>query len=58
MAMAAARALVDEINGYPAPHSEYVFRPELVVRASTAVVGARALPPTAAPLEDLSARVA
>jgi alanine racemase len=58
MAMAAARALVDEINGYPAPHSEYVFRPELVVRASTAVVGARALPPPAAPLEDLAARVA
>jgi LacI family repressor for deo operon, udp, cdd, tsx, nupC, and nupG len=58
MAMAAARALVDEINGYPAPHSEYVFRPELVVRASTAVVGARALPPSAAPLEDLAARVA
>lgn len=58
MAMAAARALVDEINGYPAPHSEYVFRPELVVRASTAVVAARALPPPATPLEDLAARVA
>jgi alanine racemase len=58
MAMAAARALVDEINGYPAPHSEYVFRPELVVRASTAVVAARALPPPTAPLEDLAARVA
>jgi LacI family repressor for deo operon, udp, cdd, tsx, nupC, and nupG len=57
MAMAAARALVDEINGYPAPHSEYVFRPELVVRASTAVTGARALPP-ATPLEGLAARVA
>jgi alanine racemase len=36
MAVAAVRALVDEIHGHPAPHSEYVFRPELVVRASTA----------------------
>ena len=31
------RALVDEINGHAAPHSEYLFRPELVVRGSTAV---------------------
>jgi LacI family transcriptional regulator, repressor for deo operon, udp, cdd, tsx, nupC, and nupG len=37
MATAAARALVDEILGHPAPHSEYVFRPELVVRGSTAI---------------------
>jgi alanine racemase len=37
MSHAAVRALVDEINGHPAPHSEYVFRPELVVRGSTAV---------------------
>jgi LacI family repressor for deo operon, udp, cdd, tsx, nupC, and nupG len=37
MAVAAVRALVDEINGHPAPHSEYMFRPELVMRASTAV---------------------
>lgn len=37
MAVAAVRALVDEIRGHAAPHSEYVFRPELVVRASTAV---------------------
>jgi alanine racemase len=36
MALAAVNALVDEIHGHPAPHSEYVFRPELVVRASTA----------------------
>lgn len=36
MAVAAVRALVDEIHGHPAPHSEYIFRPELVVRASTA----------------------
>ncbi len=35
MSAAAVRALVDEIHGDPAPHSEYVFRPELVVRAST-----------------------
>lgn len=37
-AVAAVRALVDEINGHAAPHSEYLFRPELVVRGSTAVV--------------------
>jgi len=36
MALAAVRALVDEIRGDPAPHSEYLFRPELVVRGSTA----------------------
>jgi LacI family transcriptional regulator, repressor for deo operon, udp, cdd, tsx, nupC, and nupG len=36
MALAAVRALCDEINGDPAPHSEYLFRPELVVRGSTA----------------------
>jgi LacI family repressor for deo operon, udp, cdd, tsx, nupC, and nupG len=38
MAVAAVRALVDEIKGHPAPHSEYIFRPELVVRGSTAQV--------------------
>jgi LacI family transcriptional regulator, repressor for deo operon, udp, cdd, tsx, nupC, and nupG len=38
MALAAVRALVDEIHGYPAPHTEYLFRPELVVRSSTATV--------------------
>jgi alanine racemase len=37
MSHAAVRALIDEINGQPAPHSEYVFRPELVVRGSTAI---------------------
>ena len=37
MAVAAVRALIDEINGQAAPHSEYVFRPELVMRASTAL---------------------
>jgi LacI family repressor for deo operon, udp, cdd, tsx, nupC, and nupG len=36
MAVAAVRALIDEIHGHGAPHSEYVFRPELVVRNSTA----------------------
>jgi alanine racemase len=41
MAVAAVRAVVDEINGHPAPRSEYVFRPELVVRGSTAVAPAR-----------------
>ena len=35
MSAAAVSALVDEIGGHPAPHSEYLFRPELVVRAST-----------------------
>lgn len=35
MAVAAVRALVDEIHGHPAPRSEYLFRPELVVRSST-----------------------
>jgi len=37
MAVAAVQALVDEINGHPAPHSEYLFGPDLVVRASTAI---------------------
>src|SRR5690606_20078243 len=32
MAAAAVRALVDEIRGHGAPHTEYLFRPELVVR--------------------------
>jgi DNA-binding LacI/PurR family transcriptional regulator len=35
MAEAAVRALLDEISGEAAPRAEYVFRPELVVRAST-----------------------
>ncbi len=35
MGAAAVRALLDEIAGRPAPRAEYVFRPELVVRAST-----------------------
>ena len=40
MAVAAVRSLVDEINGHGAPHSEYVFRPELVVRGSTGIASA------------------
>lgn len=35
MGMAAVQALVDEINGTPAPRDEFLFRPELVVRSST-----------------------
>ncbi|WP_203778337.1 LacI family DNA-binding transcriptional regulator [Paractinoplanes rishiriensis] len=41
MAVAAVRSLVDEINGHGAPHSEYLFRPELVVRQSTAIAPLR-----------------
>lgn len=36
MSTAAVRALVDEIHGNASPNSEYIFRPELVVRGSTA----------------------
>jgi LacI family transcriptional regulator, repressor for deo operon, udp, cdd, tsx, nupC, and nupG len=36
MGEAAVRALLDEIAGLPAPPAENVFRPELVVRGSTA----------------------
>lgn len=35
MSAAVVRALLDEIAGLPAPRAEYMFRPELVVRAST-----------------------
>ncbi|GAA2737686.1 LacI family DNA-binding transcriptional regulator [Pedococcus aerophilus] len=41
MAEAAVRALLDEIRGEPTPRAEYVFRPELVVRASTGAVPRR-----------------
>jgi DNA-binding LacI/PurR family transcriptional regulator len=41
MAEAAVRALLDEIAGEPAPRAEYVFRPELVVRASTGAARVR-----------------
>ncbi|MFC7221138.1 LacI family DNA-binding transcriptional regulator [Streptomyces polyrhachis] len=36
MGQAAVRALLEEVAGTPAPHSEFVFHPELVVRGSTA----------------------
>ena len=35
IAASAVGALVDQINGQATPHSEYLFRPELVVRGST-----------------------
>lgn len=38
MAAAAVQALLDEINGTPAPRDEFLFRPELIVRASTGAV--------------------
>ena len=36
MATAAASFLIDAIEGQPVPRHEYIFRPELVLRASTA----------------------
>ncbi|WP_436498636.1 LacI family DNA-binding transcriptional regulator [Actinokineospora sp. HUAS TT18] len=36
MGQAAVNALLEEVAGTPAPHAEYVFMPELVVRGSTA----------------------
>ncbi|MFE9252757.1 LacI family DNA-binding transcriptional regulator [Streptomyces sp. NPDC007088] len=44
MGQAAVRALLEEIGGTPAPHSEFVFMPELVVRGSTASAPVRAAP--------------
>lgn len=43
MSVAAVRALIDEIHGEGSPHDEFLFRPELTVRASTAA--ARSHPP-------------
>ena len=40
MGQAAVRTLLEEIGGTPAPHSEFVFMPELVVRGSSAKPGA------------------
>ncbi|MBB1252227.1 LacI family DNA-binding transcriptional regulator [Streptomyces alkaliterrae] len=40
MGQAAVRALLEEIGGTPAPHTEFVFLPELVVRGSTAAARA------------------
>ena len=48
MGNACVRALLDEIAGQPAPRAEYLFRPELVVRASTAPAPG-AVPPVARP---------
>ncbi|MCZ4125394.1 LacI family DNA-binding transcriptional regulator [Streptomyces sp. H39-S7] len=45
MGQAAVRALLEEIGGTPAPHSEFVFLPELVVRGSTAAVPSIRTPP-------------
>ncbi|WP_435194327.1 LacI family DNA-binding transcriptional regulator [Streptomyces sp. NRRL F-5630] len=41
MGQAAVRALLEEIGGTPAPPSEFVFMPELVVRGSTASAPSR-----------------
>ncbi|MCI0688216.1 MAG: substrate-binding domain-containing protein [Sporichthyaceae bacterium] len=38
MGLAAVRALVDQIKSEPIPNAEFLFRPELVVRGSTAPV--------------------
>jgi DNA-binding LacI/PurR family transcriptional regulator len=35
MGQAAVNALLEEVGGTPAPHAEFVFLPELVVRGST-----------------------
>lgn len=35
MSVAAVNTLIDEINGHAAPRSEFVYRPDLIVRAST-----------------------
>jgi alanine racemase len=40
MSVAAVNALIDEINGHAAPRSEFVYRPDLIVRSSTASVRA------------------
>jgi alanine racemase len=40
MSVAAVNTLVDEINGHAAPRSEFVYRPDLIVRSSTAAARA------------------
>ena len=53
MGQAAVRALLEEIGGTPAPHSEFVFMPELVVRGSTS--GLAGTPkPTLTPVGEIS----
>jgi DNA-binding LacI/PurR family transcriptional regulator len=49
MGQAAVRTLLEEIGGTPAPHSEFVFMPELVVRGSTASAPGRVSPKEAEP---------
>lgn len=44
MAISAVKALIDEINGHAAPHSEFLFRPELIVRGSTAIAAPSSIP--------------
>jgi DNA-binding LacI/PurR family transcriptional regulator len=39
MSLVAVRSLLDEIQGVGVPHTELVFRPELVVRSSTGPLG-------------------
>ncbi|MFE0704835.1 LacI family DNA-binding transcriptional regulator [Streptomyces sp. NPDC058872] len=46
MGQAAVRALLEEVGGTPAPHSEFVFMPELVVRGSTASAPSAARTPS------------
>jgi DNA-binding LacI/PurR family transcriptional regulator len=41
MGQAAVNALLEEIGGTPAPHAEFVFMPELVVRGSTGAAPAK-----------------
>lgn len=41
MGLAAVASLLDEIRGLPAPRTELLHRPELVVRRSTAPVPAK-----------------
>jgi len=41
MGECAVQALVDEIAGMPVSRTEYVFRPELVVRGSTGACRSR-----------------
>ncbi|NGO68205.1 substrate-binding domain-containing protein [Streptomyces boncukensis] len=54
MGQAAVRALLEEIGGTPAPHTEFVFLPELVVRGSTAsgASGAASTAGSTEPAED------
>jgi len=35
MALAAVQSLLEEVRGHATPHTEFLFRPELVVRGST-----------------------